>query len=109
MAQITLTYNTQDKTVNCLVDGKELDDITYFCLSRYDEADAYLEISFEPKRENGVTTYTRVVASENVKPYENAVKFSSDSTLVVANKSEENKEILGKKMADWVSLSKHFK
>lgn len=108
MAIITLEYNTLDKKASCKVDGQELDEMTYFCLHCYEE-EGYLEMSFEPKKENGITTYTRVVAAENAKSYEKTSKFGNDNTLVIANKSEENKENLGKMMSDWVSLSKHFK
>lgn len=82
MAIITLSYDTADKKVSCAVDGAEMEDMCYFSLSRYEEGEAYLEMVMEPKKTNGVTTYTRVVASENAKKYENTEAFSKDKSLV---------------------------
>ena len=102
MALITLTYDTADKKVSCAVDGTEMPDMCYFSLSKYEEGEAYLEMVMEPKKTNGVTTYTRVVASNNAKKYENTEAFSKDKTLVKISGFTNIKESVAK----WLGFNK---
>lgn len=102
MAVINLTYDTEGKKVACTIDGKEMPEMAYFCMSRYNEDEVYLEMAMEPKKENGVTTYTRVVASDNTKNYQNSEAFTKDATLV---KVTGLKDIKGS-VANWLGFSK---
>jgi hypothetical protein len=102
MAIISLSYNTEDKKVSCAVDGKDMEEMSYFCLSKYKDDEVYLEMAMEPQKVNGVTTYTRVVASDNTKNYQNTVSFSKDNTLVKVDGVKDIKA----SVANWLGFYK---
>jgi hypothetical protein len=67
MAKFNVSYDTESKEFDVMLDGKKLDNVMYVDFSQYKNHDGKMEthcsIQMAEKGDNGYSTYTNIVAA----------------------------------------------